>query len=274
MLAAQVLTHPPPGSRSHRTIHDKDEWKRHFSFSEATTVGHGCSGLVFAIDEERVIKMFTDDEEGTMDLERERMVYDKLQSDENFSDRIVRFEEQWESGLILERLAGTLRQHLRKLPQSATPPSARQWARETCEGLAFLHQHGVLHSDFGCQNILLGANNHVKLCDFAGSKIGNHDAWISYEVRSQRPSESGKQPTEKSELFALGSVIFEIWTCRPPYASEPHSAVLQKFSAGEFPISYIKDTVVRGIVARCWTGSYGTATEVHDDLDIEFDSVE
>jgi hypothetical protein len=58
----------------------KDEWKRHFLFGEATTVGHGCSGLVFAIDEERVIKMFTDDEEGRMDLERERIVYDKLKS--------------------------------------------------------------------------------------------------------------------------------------------------------------------------------------------------
>ena len=267
MLFIQRLPLSKSPSRSPERIHPRDEWKTKFSFVGATWVGHGGSGSVFAIDDDRVIKLFSRDEGGQMDMERERMIYDKLQSNRNFSRHIVRFYEQWASGLVFERLGSTLRQHLMKLPQSATPSSAGQWVRESCEGLAYLHQNGVFHSDIGCQNILLDADNHAKLCDFAGSKIGDEEAWISYEVRSQHPDHVGKQPTQKTEIFALGSVIFEIWTCRPPYASEPDSVVRQKFSSRDFPLFSIEKPALRKISSKCWNGLYSSIMEVCHDLE-------
>jgi len=254
-------------SPSPQIILNRDEWKRKFSFVGATSVGHGGSGSVFAIDEKRVIKVFSQDDEGQMDLERERTIYDRLQSGGTHSKYILWFEEQWASGLVLERMVGTLRQHLAMSSQSATPPTAPQWVRESCEGLAFLHENGVFHSDIGCQNILLGTDNHVKLCDFAGSRIGDQEAWISYEVRSQHPDYLGRQPTAETEIFALGSVVFEIWTCRPPYASEPDSVVRQKFSARQFPLSSIGDPALRDVAKKCWNGAYSRVTQVCKELE-------
>ena len=246
---------------------NRDDWKTNFSFIGSTWVGHGGSGSVFTIDDDRVIKVFARDEEGQMDLEREWMIYDTLQVGGKFSKYVVRFHEQWASGLVLERLDSTLRQHLTTLPQHTTPLFARQWIRETCEGLTYLHQNGVLHSDLGCQNILLGKDGHIKLCDFAGSKIGDEDAWISYEGSSQHPDYVGKQPNLATEIFALGSIIFEIWTCRPPYATKPNSFVHQKFSAREFPLSSIGDPKMQKIVSKCWNSEYNSVVDVCQQLD-------
>jgi serine/threonine protein kinase len=237
-----------------------------FSFINAKVIGHGGSGTVFEMDEWWVIKVFTDDEEGQTDLRREREIFDKLQSDV-FSDEVVRFKEQKGSGLVLEHLETTLRQRLMQRPPSSKDDLATRWARQTCKGLAFLHQHGVIHGDIGCQNILLDSRDNAKICDFAGSKIGDKDAWISYEVRSQDPRYFGKQPTIKTEIFAFGSVLFELWTSRAPYFGEAATTVRQKFLDQQYPLSEIKDQKMGRIVEKCWTECYEHVLEIYKELE-------
>jgi serine/threonine protein kinase len=237
-----------------------------FSFINAKAIGHGGSGTVFEIDEKWVIKVFTDDEEGQLDLRREREILDALQSGE-CSSQVIRFKEQRGSGLVLEHLTITLRQRLMQQPPSSKDVLAPRWARQTCGGLAFLHEHGVIHGDIGCQNILLDSQENAKICDFAGSKIGDKDAWISYEVRSQDPRYFGHQPTIKTEIFAFGSVLFEIWTSRAPYFDETPMDVRQKFLDQQFPLREMKDHEMEIIVEKCWTDGYEHVSEIYKELE-------
>src|SRR5450756_3177765 len=85
-----------------RSPPSKGAWKRSFSFATAKSIGRGASGTVFAVDNTRVIKVFADDEEGQQDLDREKEIFDTLQSPAG-SEHIIRCEEQWFSGLVLER---------------------------------------------------------------------------------------------------------------------------------------------------------------------------
>jgi len=48
----------------------KGNWILSFDFYEAPSVGRGSSGSVLAIDEELVIKIFSEDEQGVRDFER------------------------------------------------------------------------------------------------------------------------------------------------------------------------------------------------------------
>jgi serine/threonine protein kinase len=265
-----VTQHVCPADLISRTKNspNNDDWKDSLSFVNAKSLGHGGSGTVFEIDAERVIKVFADDEEGQMDLSREKEIFDKLQSGGG-SAHVVKFMEQHGSGLVLERHVMTLRQRLKKLQPSSKHPFAPQWALQSCEGLSFLHENGVYHADVGCQNILLDDEGNVKICDFAGSKIFfpiEKDAWISYEPRSQHPEFSGQQPTVLTEIFAFGSVLFEIWTSRPPYVDQPTPEVRKKFIAGDFPLAEVKDIKMRKIIGKCWKGNYTVVSEILAEL--------
>jgi len=249
----------------------RDDWKETFSFISAACVGRGGSGSVFAIDKERVIKVFPGDAEGRRDLERELAIYRKL-GNGKASEHIVKFHEKWESGLVLDRYDSTLRQLLSLPPEVLPTQLALQWAQEIGHGLKGLHSKEILHGDLGCQNIMVDSSNRTKLCDFAGSSFRDgdiwNDAWVSYEVRSQHPKYRGRQPTVETEIFAFGSVIFEIWTSQPPYATESDLVVRRKFLAQDFPLLMIEDFRIRDVVRKCWMGEYECVADTCNDLDI------
>jgi serine/threonine protein kinase len=172
--------------------------------------------------------------------------------------------------LVLERADGTLRKLLKEFSKNSPNsqhPSALQWSLGICNGFAFLHKHGVIHGDIGCQNILISADGRAKLCDFAGSKIGDKAAWVAYEIRSQHPTYSGQQPKIETELFAIGSLLYEIFTLSRPYASLDDGEVQRKFSAGEFPLDSVEKGNIAEIIRKCWKGDYDNVPILCEDLE-------
>ncbi|KAH8594299.1 kinase-like domain-containing protein [Bisporella sp. PMI_857] len=248
-------------------------WKNTFSFLGLRPLGGGGSGSIFAIDDRKVIKLFPSDRQGLRDLDREEEILYLLgQNKREGSQFIVKLLDEWGTSLVLERHVGDLRQELKKLPDGARPPQALRWSIEVCKGLEYLHDCKVFHGDLGCQNILIDRNGQVKICDFAGSSFVDHTgklqvSWVAYEKRSQHPAQVGKQPTLETEIFALGSVLFEIWTSRPPYSSQTDAVVRKKYLAKEFPLSMIDDTRIRDIIAKCWLCDYKDASQVCCELE-------
>jgi serine/threonine protein kinase len=184
-------------------LSSNDNWKVSFSFYDAQSVGRGSSGSVFAIDQDLVIKIFSEDEEGQLDFDREREIYHDLQRDGG-SRYIVRFLEVWEDGLVLERLKSTLRARLREKFQPSVALRI-QWLIEACKAIWFLHDRDIMHGDVGCHNYLVDKKGRIKLCDFAGSSRKGETARICYEMRGQHPEYRIGQPTPETEIFALVS---------------------------------------------------------------------
>lgn len=246
-----------------------EDWGASFDEFNAIRVGRGSSGKVLAVNKELVIKVFKEDDEGMLDFERERSIYEQLNR-VGGSKYIVQYIGLWRDyGLVLERQAFTLRQYLRgAMDQRLAIPYfvLDQWARDASEGLAFLHKNGIMHGDVGCHNFLVDDEGHIKICDFAGSKREGEEARVCYEVRSQHPRYRDHEPNRLTEIFALGSVIFEIICGRPPFASEPDAIVEHKYQRLEFPISCITDSRIRRIVRNCWMGQYRHVFEVCNEL--------
>lgn len=145
----------------------------------------------------------------------------------------------------------------------------RKWSRQAIKGLQYLHQRDILQGDIGCHNMLLDKNDDLKYCDFAGSSIDGQEAWVCYETRSQRPSDahanSQDETTIPSELFALGTTLFELSTTRPPYADDSEATVTKLFHANNFP--NVRLLELGNIISKCWRGIYATVDEVSEDLD-------
>ena len=98
----------------------------------------------------------------------------------------------------------------------------------TSQGLATAHSHGVIHRDIKPGNIMITTRGQVKVADF-GIALANRDAsakltnagefvgtpgYLSPEVCL------GKAVDQRSDIWALGIVLFEMLTGRMPFNDE------------------------------------------------------
>ena len=82
-----------------------------------------------------------------------------------------------------------------------------RWAAQIIEAIDFIHRAGIIHGDLRCANIFLDENLNAKLADFAGSSIYRSPLLIAVTASHECP---GPLLSIKGDLFALGSVLYEI----------------------------------------------------------------
>ena len=232
-------------------------------------IGVGVSGKVHVIDGERVVKVAskpTDpsySDEGLRDHIVERRVYERLGS----HPRICRCLASTERGLILERFPECLRRRLLSLKDQGVVTKNSQvlkWSLHAAEGLAYLHQHRVFQGDVGCHNLLLDQDDNLKLCDFGGAWVDGDSGSVIYGTRSTLAFDPNAVPDRFSEIFALGSTLYEISTTKEPYCDETDYAVEQLYKRQQYPET--KHLLLGHIIQNCWTKSYDSVQGVLEDL--------
>jgi serine/threonine-protein kinase len=132
-------------------------------------------------------------------------------------------------------------------------------ARKLCAGLAAAHEKGVLHRDLKPANVMLDARGHVRLTDFG--LAGLAEEIQGSDVRSGTPAYMapeqlrGKEVTARSDIYALGLVLYELFTGRRPHESDSLQELirLRSESAPETPASYVRDLdpAVESVILRC-----------------------
>lgn len=111
----------------------------------------------------------------------------------------------------------------------------------------------MIHADISPRNFLVADDLSIKLCDFAGSAIGDLQPLVEEEDRYRISPWSPR--TFKTDLFALGCLIYEISTGIRPYDEiEDTEEVGKLYNAQIFPkldgLKYEK------IIYKCWTSQY------------------
>jgi tetratricopeptide (TPR) repeat protein/TolB-like protein/predicted Ser/Thr protein kinase len=101
-------------------------------------------------------------------------------------------------------------------------------ARQLCEALDAAHSEGVVHRDFKPQNVLVGDNDHVYVSDFGlatsleTAKMGmTRTGAVMGTPRYMSPEQvEGKPVDSRSDLYALGLVLYEMVTGAVPFSGE------------------------------------------------------
>ena len=219
----------------------------------------GLSGAVYFITDRAVIKRpFSNDKTSQEQLNLERRIYERLGK----HPRITAFlDSPQPDTILLERMQYTLR----NLQQQPATQDAKRWALQTAEGLYYIHSRGVKQVDIGTYNVLLDGEENAKLSNFVRFSLDGSRPTIAPSVHATHPRLSIVEPTVQSELFALGSLLYEVETTRKPFEEKREDEVEVLFEVDEYPAT--SGLVLRDGIRKCWTMGYRDVGEVVIDIE-------
>jgi serine/threonine-protein kinase len=138
----------------------------------------------------------------------------------------------------MELLEGTdLRQRIKQGPVAAA--QAVEIAKQVAEGLAFAHERGIVHRDIKPGNIMLNERGQAKIMDFGLARMRAADHKTSTGMvlgtpRYMSPEQiSGEPVDQRSDIFSLGIVLYEMLTGTRLFAGEDMAQVAHSITQFE-----------------------------------------
>src|ERR1035437_5483487 len=99
-------------------------------------------------------------------------------------------------------------------------------------GLGYAHEHGIVHRDVKPSNIMVGSDGHVKITDFGiarmeSASVRTQTGMVLGSPKYMSPEQvMGKLIDQRSDIFSLGVVLYEMLTGRAPFAGENVNAIM------------------------------------------------
>lgn len=159
---------------------------------------------------------------------------------------------------------GNLEDYLCKnYPAGAGPAMLRTFACQAVEAVNLIHHRDIIHSDLAARQFLVDDFLNLRLSDFGGSSIQASCALGLEGVSHFLPRDDRLPNTVQSDLFALGSTLYEIFVGKKPYhEKEEDSEIEDLYKMGLFPsVEYI-DEPWGHIIAGCWNCQYSSTDEI------------
>src|SRR3984957_10764681 len=115
------------------------------------------------------------------------------------------------------------------------PQRAARYVKIIAEAIHFAHQRGTLHRDLKPQNVLIDAADQPRITDFGLAKFMADDSRLT-QTGAVMGSPSYMPPEQAagrhgdigpaSDVYALGAILYELLTGRPPFRASSAMATL------------------------------------------------
>ena len=137
--------------------------------------------------------------------------------------------------IVMELVEGTsLARVLRDGPLDL--PRVFSLGRAIAEALDEAHSHGIVHRDLKTENVVLTLSEYPKILDFGLAKeIDALDSSLTLEgrvlgtCRSMAPEQAeGREVDHRADLFAFGTLLYEILTAHSPFLDHSAAATLHR----------------------------------------------
>jgi tetratricopeptide (TPR) repeat protein/predicted Ser/Thr protein kinase len=160
-----------------------------------------------------------------------------------------------------------------------TPRAAAEHLKALGEAMAYAHEQGILHRDLKPSNILMDAHGHPRITDFGLAKRFRDasELTLTRQILGTPqyipPEQIGGTAEPRSDIYALGAVLYYLLTGRPPFqAATLEEILLQVIDRDPVSPRSLNPAVPRDLETICLKclekdpgRRYGTATELVED---------
>jgi serine/threonine-protein kinase len=134
--------------------------------------------------------------------------------------------------MVMELVQGRTLREILKSGGAILPERAAEITAEAAAALSIAHQHGVYHRDVKPGNIMITPDGSVKVMDFGiaralddSEELTRTGAVIGTATYFSPEQAQGLPADERSDVYALGIVLYEMLAGKPPFTGESPVAV-------------------------------------------------
>lgn len=239
------------------------------------TIGSGGMGTVYLAENVKLgtkwaVKAIPKKENANFDFLAEPNILKKL--NHPALPRIIDIEQDEKNIYIIEDyIEGVPLDKQLETKKSFDEATVIEWAKQLCNILFYLHSqkpHPIIYRDMKPSNIIVSADNVVKVIDFGIAREFKKDSGSDTSYMGTRgyaaPEQYGTSQTDaRTDIYSLGVTMYHLLTGKspnePPYEFKPLRMVDQSFSEG---IEFIVNKCVQSDPAN----RYQDTTELLHDL--------
>jgi serine/threonine protein kinase len=114
-------------------------------------------------------------------------------------------------------------------------------ASQVADGLAFAHEHGIVHRDIKPGNIMIVRERHAKIMDFGIARMRLSDVKTQTGAMLGSPKYmspeqiNGERADHRSDVFSLGVTVFEMLTGQAPFSGAELGQLMYQVAHADTP---------------------------------------
>ncbi|KEF50870.1 serine/threonine protein kinase [Exophiala aquamarina CBS 119918] len=163
---------------------------------------------------------------------------------------------------------GNIKAYLERKDSKTPEADKKRWGIQMIESISYLHSKGVRHGDLRLEQWLLDDEQSVRLSDFNGSGF---DAQPTLALKERPalglecsshwlPRPNAVDSSEQTDLFALGSSLYELVVGEKPFAGIDDQTIETRYEQAIFPNT--EGLLFGREISKCWHQEFENSKEL------------
>ena len=155
--------------------------------------------------------------------EREAVVHSAVMNHPNIVRLVKYWKEDQRVVMLMDPSPQNLHDNIVQFGHLSLVDTIRV-SRQILDGMLHIKSHGVVHGDIKLQNILIGSDSVLRICDFGSATYGGSDDVTTTPCYRAPEVIAGEKTSFASDVWSFGVVVFTMLFGSYPFDTDAHAA--------------------------------------------------